>query len=122
MQEKSLDLPRRSLQGCWSEQKPQSHLNTSRLENIAESALETKVAWVVDIGIRGRKTTPVEQVEELRSKFQSLCFADPRLLEDAEVLGIEWKCAQIVVSRRRAAQERLRVGVVRPVFGTTDIC
>lgn len=48
-----------------SEQEPHSELNPARLENVAEAALNTKVAGIIKIGTRCGEATAIEQVEEL---------------------------------------------------------
>src|SRR5437867_8140033 len=99
-----------------SEQEPRSELNSTWLENIAEPALNTKVAGIVQIRIRRAEATAIEQIEELGANLERRCFGDARLLEDAEVLGVEGKCAQIAISRRSVAKEPERVCIVRAVF------
>ena len=90
------------------------------MENVAEAALETKVARIIDIRIRRREATAVEQIEKFGAKFERRGFSDTRFLQDTEVLSVERKGAQIAVSRCRAAEECRWIGIVSAVFGTAD--
>ena len=107
-------------QSSGSEQEPRAELNPARLENIAEAALNAKVAGIVQIGIGRAEAAAIEHVEELGANLEQRCFGDARLLEDAEVLGVERKCAQTAISRRSVAKEPERVCVVRAVFRASD--
>src|SRR5688500_19150950 len=87
---------------------PGAQLNSTRLLRIISSACDPEDCGVVEIHVRQREPSSVEQIEEVDSQLQRGSLRQARLLQDVEILGVERMRAQLAISRCCAPEEPVR--------------
>src|SRR5215204_646983 len=99
-----------------------SKLDSSRLIEIGEVARVPENEEIIKIRFRTGRTTSIEQVEKFSPNFKISSLGDPRLFDNAQILGIKRLRSQITEGRSRRSQKACRIGIISRICRAADCC